>query len=262
MTRMSDPPTGEGALIDWSRYENLTFEAFRRLAVDASLSESEKIGFPDALRAGAEERILETMVRTLNLDRKDELTVVDIGSGCGALARGLIEFCHRRGHRLVLVDSEEMLAQLPDDPGVQKVGGRFPEVASSLGEYVGRADAVIVYSVIHYVFAEASVPAFVDSALSLVAPGGALLIGDVPNSSKRKRFFASERGAAFHRAFMGIAEGPDVQFNTLDRGKIDDATILGLIARVRAQGFDAYLLPQPGDLPFSNRREDILVKRP
>ena len=102
----------------------------------------------------------------------------------------------------------------------------------------------------------------VDAALEMLSPGGALLIGDVPNVSKRKRFFASESGAAFHRAFMGTTSDPDVEFNVIERGTIDDSVILGLLARSRAQGFDAYLLPQPADLLLANRREDILVRRP
>jgi hypothetical protein len=62
------------------------------------------------------------------------------------------------------------------------------------------------------------------------------LIGDVPNISKRKRFFASGRGAAFHRAFMDSEKNPDVDFNVIERGKIDDSVVLGLLARTRAQG--------------------------
>jgi cyclopropane fatty-acyl-phospholipid synthase-like methyltransferase len=262
MLMMDGSSPGEGANIDWARYEGLSFEAFRRLALDPSLSESEKIGFPDALREGAEGRILETMSAKLGLESGTELVVIDIGSGCGLLARRLVELCHERGHELVLVDSPEMLGQLPDDANVHKVRGRFPDVAPLLDDYAGRADAVIVYSVLHYVFVEGSVWEFVDAALSLLSPGGALLIGDVPNISKRKRFFASERGAAFHRAFMGTDGGPETQFNSFDRGKIDDDVLLGLIARARAQGFDAYLLPQPDDLPLANRREDVLIRRP
>jgi hypothetical protein len=254
--------SGEGSRIDWTEYDGLTYDDFRLRAVDSSLSLSEKIGFPDELREGTEERILDTVVALLELDGRTGMTVVDIGCGCGVLTRRLLELCGDRGHRLVLVDSPEMLGQLPDAAWMTKVPGRFPDSAAEMDGYRGRADAVLAYSVLQCIFVEASIFEFVDTALELLATGGTLLIGDVPNVSKRKRFFATEHGAAFHRAFMGTAEDPTVDFNVSERGKIDDAVLLGLLARARAHGFDSYLLPQPADLLFANRREDVLIKRP
>ena len=53
-----------------------------------------------------------------------------------------------------------------------------------------------------------------------------------------------------------------VEFNVPEPGKIDDGVVLGILARCRAAGFDAYVLPQPPELPMANRREDVLVQRP
>jgi SAM-dependent methyltransferase len=253
---------GEGARIDWAEYDDLSYEAFRRRALDPSLSASEKIGFPDALREGSEERILDSITASVGLDRAESLVVADIGCGCGDLAKRLIEFAAVRNHRLMLVDSAEMLSQLPDADHVRKIPGRFPDPTLPLADLVRSVDAVVVYSVLQYVFAEAGVFEFVDAALELLAPGGALLLGDVPNVSKRRRFFASEHGRAFHRAFMAVEDAPDVASSGIERRRIDDAVVLALVARARAAGFDAYVLPQPDDLPFANRREDLVVKRP
>jgi hypothetical protein len=123
-------------------------------------------------------------------------------------------------------------------------------------------DAILVYSVLHYVFAEGNIWAFLDRALGLLADGGALLIGDVPNVSKRKRFFSSPAGVEFHKRFMDTDEPPVVAYNEVEPGKIDDSVVLGLVARARAAGCDAYVLPLRSDLPLANRREDILVVRP
>jgi SAM-dependent methyltransferase len=224
------------------------------------LSESERIGFPDALRAGAEDRILESISGLLGLENARGLRVVDIGCGCGVLARRIIELCRERSHDLVLVDSAEMLGQHDDDAAIRKVTGRFPTTAPLLDFCAGRADAVIVYSVLHYVFAEGDADEFVEGALALLAPGGRILFGDLPNESKRRRFFASDAGAAYHRAFMATDDPPPV--NEMKDTMIDDAAILRLVSRARERGFDAYVLPQPDDLPFANRREDVLVRRP
>jgi len=66
----------------------------------------------------------------------------------------------------------------------------------------------------------------------------------------------------FHQAFTGTNEKPEVSFNSVETGKIDDSVLIGIILRARAAGYDAYLLPQPSDLPMANRREDILIKKP
>jgi SAM-dependent methyltransferase len=245
---------------DLDRFASLTFADFRRMALDESLSPYERIGFPDSYRAGKEQAILDDIVTKLPALRGSGKTVADIGSGCGGLPRLLIELCERQRNQVVLIDSEEMLSQLPDPPIAEKRAGSFP-VDQGVDELTGKVDALLVYSVLHYVFAEGNLWAFVDRALELLAPGGRLLLGDVPNISKRKRFFASDAGRRFHREFMHTEDDPEVVFNMLEPGTIDDAVVLAIVSRARLAGFDAYLMPQGDDLPMSNRREDIVVAR-
>jgi hypothetical protein len=246
----------------YARFENLTYDDFRRLATDPALSCHEKIGFPDSYRAGKEDVIFRDILGKLPpLGRRGQI-VLDVGPGCGPLASGLIDFCGERGHTLVLVDSREMLDQLPDRSHVRKYPARFPQCPELLAEYACRVQAVLVYSVLHYIFVEGNLFDFIDSALGLLAPGGCMLVGDIPNVSKRKRFFSSDAGAAFHRQYTGRDETPPVSFNRPEPGKIDDAVVLALLARCRGAGFDAYVVPQGPDLPMANRREDLLVTRP
>jgi hypothetical protein len=61
---------------------------------------------------------------------------------------------------------------------------------------------------------------------------------------------------------MNTDEAPCVEFNKVEHDQIDDAVVMSLIQRARAQGFDAYVLPQSQALPMANRREDILIVRP
>ena len=89
-----------------------------------------------------------------------------------------------------------------------------------------------------------------------------MLIGDIPNSSKRKRFFASEAGIQFHKSFTQTDTTPAVSFNSLDPGQIDDATVMDIVLRCRQAGYDAYVVPQSNSLPMANRREDVLIRRP
>ena len=239
------------------RFERLTFADFRRMAADDSLSRYEKIGFPDAYREGAEEAILADIVAKLPALAARQKRVLDIGPGCSDLPRLLLDLCARNAHEVVLVDSAEMLAQLPDAPHVTKLPGAFPAV-SPHGEF----DAILAYSVLQYVFAEANAFEFLDRALDLLAHGGTLLIGDVPNASKRARFFSSPAGAEFHKRFMGTDEPPPPALTQAEPGRIDDSLMLALLDRARSAGCDAYVVPLRPDLPLANRREDILVVRP
>ena len=248
---------------DYDRFEGMAFDGFRELAVADGLSRFERIGFPDAYRDGSEAAIFRDIGRKLtNLGRAGQ-TVFDIGCGCSDLPLLLADTCARNGHTLVLCDSAEMLAHLPDESFVRKAPGCFPrETVDLLQEFAGRADAILVYSVLQYVFVDLPLFTFLDACLALLAPGGQLLIGDVPNVSKRKRFFASAAGASHHRQYTGTDEVPDVAFNVVEPGRMDDAVVLSVVGRARAAGFDAYVVPQSPDLPMANRREDILITRP
>jgi hypothetical protein len=246
---------------DYSRFKDLTFDDFRRMACDPDLTRHEKVGFPDEYRAGREADIFRDVVGKLPLLEQRDRTVLEIGPGCSELPVMLMELCATQGHRLLLVDSAEMLAQLPDAAHVEKIPGRYPEVAG-LEQHADTVDVILAYSVLQYAFAEGNVWSFLDRSLALLAPGGAMLLGDIPNTSMRKRFFASAAGLRCHQQFTGSSELPDVRFNVLEAGQMDDSVVFGLLLRARTAGFHAFVVPQPNGLPMSNRREDILICRP
>jgi hypothetical protein len=245
-----------------NRFADLTYEDFRKLAVDPSLSCFEKIGFPNSYREGKEEAIFRDIRSKLPSLDSTQRTILDIGPGCSHLAHLLIDLCDRQRHTLLLLDSPEMLAHLPDRPFIRKIPGYFPRCEPLFNEYGNRIDAILTYSVAHYAFVEGSIFEFVDRALMLLAEGGELLIGDIPNVSKRKRFFSSPAGIRFHQDFVGRLEQPVVHFNQPEPGKIDDSVILALLLRARLAGCDSYVLPQAADLPMANRREDLLIRKP
>ena len=71
-------------------FSNIGYEDFKKLASDPSLSKYEKIGFPDAYRAGHEEQIFSDICsKVTNLTRAGQ-TVLDIGPGCSDLPVKLI----------------------------------------------------------------------------------------------------------------------------------------------------------------------------
>ena len=75
---------------NYDRFKNLTFEGFKKLALDPALSPYEKIGFPNTYRAGKEKQIfLDVTAKLKNLRQKNKV-VIDIGSGCSELPLMLI----------------------------------------------------------------------------------------------------------------------------------------------------------------------------
>lgn len=243
-------------------FEGIDFESFRAFAKDDSLSKYERIGFPDHYRRGREEEIFREISEKLRLHGKKGKTILDIGPGCSDLPVMLINLCRENDHSLTLVDSAEMLAHLPNDTFIRKVDAFFPNCPDAILELQGRVDVILCYSVLHYVIVDTSLFRFLDKALSLLSHGGLFLIGDIPNISKRKRFFSADAGIKFHKEFMKTTDPPIVSFNKIEHDQIDDAMVMAIMQRARAQGFDAYVLPQDGALPMANRREDILIARP
>jgi hypothetical protein len=242
--------------------DKFDFESFAKMANDPKLSPNQKIGFPDSYREGYEETIFSDILGKVNVLGSENQIVLDIGPGCAGLPKLLIEHCQKKRHELILLDSQEMLNLLPDGTGISKIAGFYPACAELLSPWNGKINAIICYSVLHYIFKEAAFWKFIDNSLGMLAPGGQLLLGDIPNVSKRKRFFASDHGIRFHQEFMQTTERPVVHFNRIEEDLIDDAVVMAILQRARGQGFDAYVLPQPPCLPMANRREDILINRP
>ena len=246
---------------DLDRFKDLDFEGFRRLAKDDSLSMHEKVGFPVSYREGKEEAIFADVVRKLTNLTKTGQVVVEVGPGCSGPAFMLIDLCRRQGHSLIMVDSGEMLAHLPSEPFLTKVAGLYPrDCASLLEAYAGRVDVFLTYSVLQYAYVDTNLFDFVDRSLMLLAGAGQMLVGDIPNASKRSRFLASPAGARFLSAYPQSGGPPPA--HTVPLGKIDDALLAGIVLRCRSAGYEAYLMPQAPELPMANRREDLLVVRP
>lgn len=242
----------------------LNYEQFRKLARNPNLSPEEKIAFPAHYRVGYEGAIFDDIRRKLGILNKPGKTWVDIGCGCGGVTDRVKAFAARQHHTLILVDSREMLDQHQDQDSVLKVAGKYPDNAADVFNATNDkgADAILCYSVLHYIYVDANPFTFLDRVIHLLAPGGTALIGDIPNVSKRKRFFSSAAGIAFHKSFMDTDEPPVVEHLVVEDNKIDDAVLTGLVQRAQAAGCDAYVLPQHEDLPLANRRDDLLIRKP
>jgi hypothetical protein len=245
---------------DIDRFKDLDFDDFRRLAKEPGISQNQRIGFPDSYRDGFAEGILGDICAKLPILTASNGTVVDIGPGCSELSEKLIELCARHQHNLILVDSTEMLDLLPDASFITKVPGRFPDNIGALKSLLPEgADVVLSYSVLHYMLHDFDIESISNSVARLLRNDGWALLGDIPNISKRKRFFSSAEGRAYHRKYTGKDENPTELLNEPEEGKITDRTLEEFITCFRRNGLAARVVEQDSRLPMANRREDLLI---
>lgn len=146
---------------------------------------------------------------------------------------------------------------------VSFAGGKWPEV-----QLAGTYSKILIYSVIQYLNSPAAVFHFIDSALKIMRPAGMLLLGDLPNADKNRRFMASKNYEIINARYKKRCEKDwesdtaamrqisAVKNTTVD---VNDALILDIVSRYRAAGYNVYILPQGNKLPFCETREDVLI---
>lgn len=238
---------------------SFSYDDYGALAAKQGVSEKEKSGRYAEMD---ETRIFEDIRSKAVLEGAK--TVLNIGCGCSKPAIELIEFCRKSGALCVMVDHPNMIAELKRQVApagnLVFISGRFPAVKSEVEAASKHYDAVIIYSVLHYII-EMNYFKFLDEAASLLANGGRMLIGDIPNESKKQRFLSTEWGRAFHMKWSG-GKPPVLRKPGETPALFDDSSCAMILQRYREAGFEAYILPQNEKLPFCYSREDILIVKP
>lgn len=234
----------------------VSFENYARRA-QADMTFTEKAGRHEFQRR-AEAAIIDDVIAKLVLAADDDL--LEIGCGAGNL---LIPLSFRVNSSTGL-DHTRCIAQLRErfsDPRLSCIEGNFLDV-----EVAARFSKILVYSVIHLLADHAEVRRFLHKALALLKPGGRMLVGDIPNADRTRRFLATEHGkridAEYRKSRQRSArpESGDFAPSPDDRlVSFGDADLAGIVSGWREQGREAFLLPQPLELPFAYTREDLLI---
>jgi len=194
--------------------------------------------------------------------------LLEIGCGLGLILRPLAALVREA----VGIDHPSLLhelARLEPPVNLTLVPGRFPEAKPA-----GNFDYIVVYSVLHYMTGADEARAFVDQCLELLAPGGRLLIGDIPNADAQRRFRVSTEAKQINEEYdearkadqktnsKAYAVKAQIEHNVvLPPSFLDDQFALGMLSELRVRGYESYLLPQPPGLPFNMTREDLLIHR-
>ena len=236
------------------------FEYFANLS-DMDISLTEKVGRYKNMKE-KEINIFEDIKEKLNLNDKNN--ILDIGCGCGSVVNTTIDYIQKENKQLYLNDSGKVLSQIiktiDNKSNIKFIEGKFPDL--DLEKNI-KFDAIILYSIIHYIDKE-NIFNFLDSILDRLEFGGALLIGDIPNINKKRRFNNSQFGKSFNLQWGKNLKSCYTSDNypVLDLSHFNDSLIIEIVKYIRAKGtFNAYILPQSSNLPVSYIRDDILVEK-
>ncbi len=236
----------------------VSFENYGRRA-GAGLSYTEKAGRHNFQR-GAESLILDDVVAKLRPGPDDDL--LEIGCGAGNLLIPLsfrVNACVGIDHPGCIADLRKRFS----DPRMSALEGNFLDMRVE-----GTFSLILIYSVVHLLSDLDEVTQFIDKAITLLRPGGRLLVGDIPNEDRMRRFLATSRGhevTAEYRRLQADTASPNSGFQAQRDSRvvtIREQDIVDIASRLRSSGHDAFLLPQPTALPFGYTREDLLVHAP
>lgn len=235
----------------------VSFENYQHIAQLSDVSNTEVSG-RYSFQKEAERRILFDLLVKLDLKVTDSL--LEIGCGPGNLLVPLSGFCASAAG----IDNEaaivRLMSRFAKDAEISCMPGNFLEMTVPAAHF----DKILIYSVLHCLSDWDEVVCFVERALSLLKPGGRMVLGDLPNVSKKNRFANTKCGqivsANWAEQIKG-GRGRPAEKMKVDTHLVtfDDASVLDLLAFIRSQGFESFLLPQPTELPFGCTREDILV---
>lgn len=214
-----------------------------------------------------EKYIIPDIIRKLDINSYD--ICLDIGCGTGNILIPLSSSVKS----ITGIDHYKCLQKLKKRAvginNIDLIPGNFLDVTTSK-----RFDKIIVYSVLQYLENTKEVFDFIYKAVSLLKPVGKLLLGDLPNISKEKRFFNTKKGKDTKRIWdkkrkesrkeYDVESISDLLHGVQKDTKyvvLDDNLVLSIVSSMRKKGMDAYILPHSEKLPFSSSREDILIER-
>jgi 2-polyprenyl-3-methyl-5-hydroxy-6-metoxy-1,4-benzoquinol methylase len=210
------------------------------------------------MQAAAERLVPDDIAEKLSLT--PECSLLDIGCGPGTFLNALAP----RVKSAVGIDHPDLVSIARENckgKNLSFVSGKFPETSVE-----GLFDRILIYSVLQYQQDPEHAFRFVDAALALLAPQGKLLIGDISNADRLRRFHESEEGKRFEKEWAEQKEkelaaygDPFALFADSVVFRFDDASLEELLARYRGQGYEVSLLPQAPELPFGRTREDVLI---
>ncbi|MBD1162859.1 methyltransferase domain-containing protein [Pelagibacterales bacterium SAG-MED12] len=205
----------------------------------------------------SEKKIFIDIKNKLELKGNDNL--IDIGCGAGPVCDYIVKYAKKNKINLTLNDIPEVIKFLKKkykkNKNIKYLPGEFQKQ-----KIKKKFNKVLCYSVIQ---STNNPKIFFNKILNIVNNQSLILIGDIPNTSKKKRFLTSKFGQKFEE--KRIKKKINNINNYLKKNKqnnlINDELIKEFLIKSKKKGFNFFIFRQNNKLPFSYTREDILIEK-
>lgn len=84
----------------------------------------------------------------------------------------LLKQAEENNNNIFFIDSDEVLEKIPSSKNLTKIPAFYPKCYNFIKEYKEKFDAILVYSVLQYIFVETNIYEFLDTTLSLLKISG------------------------------------------------------------------------------------------
>ena len=215
----------------------------------------------ETIKNGVTMAILERNGKTLTVEYKmvKDCNLIDIGCGAGPVCDYMVKYAKKNKINLTLNDIPEVIRFLKKrykkNKNIKYLSGEFQKQ-----KIKKRFNKVLCYSVIQ---CTNNPKVFFNEILNIVSDQSSILIGDIPNTSKKKRFLTSKFGKKFEekRIKKKINNINKYLKENKQNNLINDELIKEFLIKSKKKGFNFFILRQDSKLPFSYTREDILVEK-
>lgn len=196
----------------------------------------------------------------LSINKSDD--IFDIGTGDGKI----IEYLSKKCKSSTTIDSKEVINSIPHKKKITYLKGNIHQKGKNIKK---RFDKILVYSVVQYFHNLEEVTKFIYLCLRLLKESGVILIGDIPNEDMNLRYqktrnYKKQRIIFDKKRMHNMPELEKKFFFTNSKVKsvkFTDKKLFFLLKKFNTLKYEAYILPQKKELPYSVKRVDLLIKK-
>ena len=198
---------------------NSIFEYFAELA-KSDLTYTQKSGRYQ-IQKNQEKKIPDDIILKMNLSKKDSL--LEIGCGLGNLIIPLAKKTKNVtgiDHHIIIEKLEERF----NSKKIKLISGNFLNT-----KIKKKFNKILIYGVIHCLKNKKQLKKFILKAISILESDGTILIGDIPNIDKKKRFTNTNKGKIFEKKWKKIRKHElSLQIKEFDLASLVEVRLLYL----------------------------------